>query len=79
MADDAPLHTGLADQPVHLVAEAPDVMPDKISDQIGHDTHATTRGRVAIWLAETKYFLSTLQHEVAGPHGELIAHLRERL
>lgn len=70
---------GLASQPVHLVPQPPEAMPSKISDAVTPDSEATTRHRVAIWLAETKYFLSTLQHEVAGEHGELIARLKERL
>lgn len=69
----------VAGEPVELVPEAPEPMPAEISDKIAPEQHAQTIGRVETWLAETRYFISTLEHEVTGDAGEIIAWLKARL
>ena len=46
-----------------------------ISDKLPMERHAQTIARVETWLAETRYFISTLTHEVDGDAGEIIAWL----
>lgn len=68
-----------AEQPVELLPEAPTEMPAEISDKIPSQTREATEHRVAIWLSETRYFISTLEHDVGGEAGEIIAWLKARL
>ncbi len=64
---------------VQTVAEADPKPPVEISDKVSPETHAGTEGRVAIFLAEARHFISTLEHDVAGDAGEIIAYLKARL
>lgn len=66
-------------EPVELVPEPPEPAPTEIGDHVPPDTPESTRERVKVWLAETRYFFSTLEHEVGGSAGEIIAYLKARL
>ena len=70
---------GAAEEPVVLEPEPVIEMPKEISDKLPLDTPEATRNRVLIWLAETRYLFSTLEHEVGGEAGEIIAYLKARL
>ncbi len=69
----------LAEEPIELAPEAGVDAPTEVSAEVTPETPASTMARVEIWLAETKYFFSTLDHEVTGPAGELIAYIKARL
>jgi hypothetical protein len=57
----------------------PQPMPQEISDKVTTMTFEGEIGRIDIWLSETRYLLSQLEHDHVGPRGEIIAYLKARL
>lgn len=78
MADEADKPSVTAEE-VELTPEPEAPAPTSIDDRLPIDAPEQTRERVRIWLAETRYFISTLEHEVGGDAGEIIAYLKSRL
>lgn len=71
--------TEVAAEPVATVEEDPEPMPAEIEGKIAKETPFATAQRVTVWLSETRYLISTLEHEVDGDAGEIIAYLKARL
>jgi hypothetical protein len=70
---------GVAQEWVETAAEPEPRAPSEISDKVSLEPKTQTEHRVSVWLAETRYLISTLEHEVTGGAGEIIAYLRARL
>lgn len=54
-------------------------MPKQISDHIVPEPLESQEGRVAIWVAETRYLMSTLTADFDGEIGEILAFLKHHL
>ena len=68
----------VAQEPVEIELEPAEPAPTEIDDRIAKSTPYGTMERVKVWLAEARYFISTLEHEIDGDAGEIIAYLKER-
>lgn len=54
-------------------------MPKQISDHIVPEPLESQEGRVTIWVAETRYLMSTLTADFDGEIGEILAFLKHHL
>lgn len=53
--------------------------PKQISDHVVPEPLESQEARVSVWIAETRYLMSTLTADFTGPVGEIFAHLKTHL